>query len=172
MGKHKNLILIDNVANMFMLPNIINESNKVDTEKITAFVKDFTESKLEPYIISEEIPEKSYENNIKVLVGLNIEEELMNLKTDTVLLIYSRYSQDYSTVVFLFETISKKFENLSFAKIEGNRNAIPQLFKSETYPLAFYIKPGYKPQNITIDLEEPKNTLNEIYKYYRSSMDL
>ena len=69
----------------------------------------------------------------------------------------------------MFESISKKFPKLEFAKILSNKNSIPVEYVSYNYPVAFYIKPGYQPQTIDINLEKPAKTLEQIGAFHQSS---
>ena len=169
LGSHKNIIMIDDTVNMYVLTDIISNADKVNTKKIEKFVKDFSDKKLEPYLISEPVPENQYENGLKKLVGSTFKQEIRNAKEDIVLLVYSLYDENYSVTVFLFESIAKKIQGPVYAKIEANRNFLPSEFVSYNYPVAFYIKPGYQPQNIPIHIESPTKTLEEVLKFYKGS---
>lgn len=172
LGRHKNLVMIDDTADIYFIPDVISETGTVKTGKIQSFVEGFLNKTIAPHTLSEPVPIKIIDKGLKVLVGTSIKQAISEAKKDLVLLVYSKFSEDYELAIYLFESISTKFPEIEFAKIDGNKNSIPSDFITYNYPVAFYIKPGYKPQSIEINLENPKRSLESIRKYLRSSEDL
>jgi hypothetical protein len=101
-----------------------------------------------------------------------VKKELEEVKKDTILLVYAFYNQELESLIYFFEQIANRMKELQIFKIESHRNYVPASFMDHGTPAAFYIKPGYEPQLIKIDLENPEVTLKIIYKYFRSSRDL
>jgi hypothetical protein len=171
LGKHKSLLMFDNTEDMFYEFDLISSNYSVNTEKIRNFIENYKSNKLTPYIISEPVPESPFENNIKILVGSTVKSELASINSDTVLLVYSLFYEELQSLIYFFEQMASRLNELKFMKLEAHRNYVPPELITE-YPAAFYLRPGYQPQPIKIDLEDPEKTLKIIAMYYRSSHDL
>ena len=171
LGKHKSLLMFDNTEDMFYEFDLISSNYSVNTEKIQNFIENYKSKKLSPYIISEPLPDSPYENNLKVLVGSTVKSELASINTDSILLVYSLFYDQLKSLIYFFEQMASRLNELKFMKLEAHRNYVPPELITD-YPAAFYMRPGFRPQPIKIDLEDPEKTLKIIAMYYRSSHDL
>lgn len=54
------------------------ETNDLSENTVSAFVKDFLDGKLKPFLMSEEVPEDWDSQAVKVLVGKNFDEVARN----------------------------------------------------------------------------------------------
>jgi len=52
-------------------------------------IKDFKKNKLEPLLKSEDIPDESYEDGVRVLVGQNFEEVALDTTKDVLVEFYA-----------------------------------------------------------------------------------
>jgi hypothetical protein len=172
LGKHKSLLMFDDTEDMYYEFDLVSANFSVNTEKIKKFIEKFIAGEVKPFIISENLPQEPVQNGIKVLVGNTVKKELEEVKKDTILLVYAFYNQELESLIYFFEQIANRMKELQIFKIESHRNYVPASFMDHGTPAAFYIKPGYEPQLIKIDLENPEVTLKIIYKYFRSSRDL
>lgn len=172
LGSHRNLSMIDDMENVYVQESILSATGTLIIENVVNFVVGYKEKKLKPFVISEPMPEKLYENGVKVLVGHTIGEAIKNTKEDMVILIYSIYDSNTQSVIVLIEKLAEKMPMLVFAKIEGNRNYVPSEFEAYKLPVAYYIKHGYQPQKVDINFEDPTVTIKDIQMLYRSSQDL
>ncbi|OMJ88072.1 hypothetical protein SteCoe_10056 [Stentor coeruleus] len=172
LGSHRNLSMIDDMENVYVQESIFSTTGTLVTENIVSFVMGYKEKKLKNYVISEPIPEKPYENGVKILVGHTIDETIQNTKEDMVILVYSIYDSNTPSVIVLIEKLAEKMPMLVFGKIEGNRNYVPSGLETYTLPVAYYLKNGYQPQKVDINYEDPTITIKNIQMLYRSSQDL
>ena len=172
LGKHKSLLMFDDTEDMYYEADLVSSNYSVNTGKIKNFIENFIAGQAKPYIISEEIPENKVQNGITVLVGKTVKQELEKLKKDSILLVYNFYTEGLEGVIYFFEELASRMKELKFYKIEAHRNYVPPVFTDHGYPIAFYIKQGYEPQPIKINLEDPDETIKIIFKYYKSSHDL
>lgn len=115
---------------------------KVTRETIKNFYNEWKSGLLKPYFKSEEIP-KSNSGVVKVLVGENFEEVVLDKLKDVVVFYHSVWCIECSDYLLNFEKIAEKFNHLDallFVKIDSYENEgelIPEAFDGEPYMRIF-----------------------------------
>jgi len=132
----------------YILPNseLIDTRNELDENSIQKFLKDFQHNKLSYFIKSEEIPEYDYVDNVKVLVGKNIERVISKAKQDILLYIYVDFLEQPSEREAV-NAIARKYrdsDDLLVAQIDSNKNDISKQYKYISPPVIYYIRTEQK----------------------------
>ena len=103
--------------------------NDFTAENLKVFIQDFLDGKLKPYFKSQPVPEELFENNVKVVVGNNFEEIVLNPDNDVLILYYgpgprSLFSDD---LLDSLGTKVKDVQGLVIAKMDINANEAPNI---------------------------------------------
>lgn len=124
------------------------KSGTIKVDAIREFIKDYIDGKLEPFVLSEEIPEKPIENSIHVYVGKNIQERLVSSTKDTVLYVYAKECKVCMELLPQIEAFAKENSNIIVAKIDYSLNSLPPNFNAPHLPTFYYIS-----QNIELETD-------------------
>ena len=95
-----------------------------DKEQLTKFIDDFKADKLSPYFKSDPIPESNSEP-VKVIVGNNFEELIINSDKWVLLEVYAPWCGHCKKLVPIYDELAKKllaFEDILIAKMDGTTN--------------------------------------------------
>lgn len=109
---------------------------EINEENVKKLIKDWENNAIEPYMKSEELPAEPFENNVRVLVGKNFEEVVMDKTKDVFVEFYApwcghckKLAPDYEKVATLFKDV----DSVVVAKMDATANEAPgQAVKS--YP--------------------------------------
>lgn len=128
----------------YILPNseLIDTRNELNEKNVQKFLKDFQHKRLSYFIKSEEIPEYEYLDNVRILVGKNMERIISKAKQDILLYIYVDFLEQPSEREAI-NAIARKYrdsEELLVAKIDSNKNDIIKQYKSVSPPVIYYIR--------------------------------
>ncbi|CAG9314855.1 unnamed protein product [Blepharisma stoltei] len=166
---NKHLLMIDDMKNMY----ILNESEMVkngslQVEKITEFIQKYIDGTLEPFVLSEEIPDKEVEKGVYKYVGKNIYEKLENAKKDIALFVYSLDCEDCEKVLPMFEKLAELNSEIIFAKIEGTLNRLPEGLQPDSIPAIFYISHNDKANPLIFEYDEDIS-FSELHKFIKNN---
>ncbi|XP_009629917.1 protein disulfide-isomerase-like isoform X1 [Nicotiana tomentosiformis] len=114
----------------------------VQPDSLAAWLKDFKDGKLKPYLKSQPIPEVNNEP-VKVVVAETLEDMVFNSGKDVLLEFYRlgcKYCEEFAPVL---DEIALSFENdahVLIAKIDGTENDIPrERFEVQGFPTLYMI---------------------------------
>jgi len=109
---------------------------------------------LEAYIRSEKIPE-SNDGDVKVVVGKNFQDIVLDSTKDVLLEVYSPNCGHCKKLEPIYNELGKKlnrFSNsLTIAKVDATANDIPPAFSVRGYPTIFFVPANQKNNPITFD---------------------
>jgi hypothetical protein len=138
------LVINPHNKDYYILPNseLIDTRNELNEKGIQTFLKDFHHDKLSYFIKSEEIPEYDYLDNVRVLVGKNIERVISKAKQDILLYIYVDFLEQPSEREAV-NAIARKYrdsDELLVAHIDSNKNDIIKQYNKMSPPVIYYIR--------------------------------
>ncbi|KAL8171186.1 LOW QUALITY PROTEIN: hypothetical protein V2J09_022990 [Rumex salicifolius] len=136
------------------------------SEKIKSFAADFYEDKLQPFYKSEPIPEKN-DGDVKVVVGKNLDEIVLDESKDALLEIYAPWCQHCISLEPIYNKLAKHLrgiDSIVIAKMDGTSNEHPRA-KSDGFPTILFFPAGNKSfEPITF---EGDRTVVELYKFLK-----
>lgn len=139
------------------------DNNRMRKEAVDAFLREYLDGKLEPYVQSQDLPIDDYDHNVRVVVGLNFKKVVLNALKHVVLLVYSKaYLEIQQTKPEVHEAFAKLGELLRdsdtilVAKVEIDLNEIPGDYTAFEYPKVFFIPENekYRPEIFPSDAIE------------------
>ncbi|PFH32353.1 protein disulfide isomerase [Besnoitia besnoiti] len=129
----------------FVLPEAT--TSLKDASKIIKFFEDVDAGKIERSLKSEPVPEKQ-EEAVKVVVGKNFEEMVIQKDKDVLLEIYAPwcgYCKSFEPIYKEFAEKYKDVDHLVVAKMDGTANETPlDEFNWSSFPSIFFVKAGEK----------------------------
>jgi protein disulfide-isomerase A1 len=171
------LSLKDKEGKLYVLKEtkLMVDDQKIKQEAITKFIDNYLGGKVSPYIRSEEVPDEDFDRNVRVVVGENFQNAIMDAKTNVVLLVYSTiYPGSATQDANIHETLSKvgevfkDSEDVLIAKVEGTLNEIYPHYKSHTYPKIYFLPVEKKHEPVVF---EGAVTVDELVKFVRDEVD-
>lgn len=131
-GKKQPLALILDPANeaKYSIDGPINE------ETLKQFLKDWKNKRLEPILKSQDLPAKEFENSVRVLVGKNFEEIVLDKNKDVLVEFYAPWCKHCKDLAPKYDQLAKRVKNvetLVIAKIDATANEVRGI-KIEGYP--------------------------------------
>jgi len=109
-------------------------------ENLQAFVNDLDEGALDPYIKSEEIPEKN-DAPVKVAVAKNFEDIVMNNGKDTLIEFYAPWCGHCKKLTPIFDEVAEKLkdEAVSLVKMDATANDVAPRFDVRGFPTLYWL---------------------------------
>ena len=135
----------DNLKKLRLLSDITKEN-------LWNFINDWKENKLIPYLRSEKIPKNEYENDVRIVVGENFNEIIMDPEKDALVMFYAPWCQHSKKLLPHFELLAqgfKSFQNIIIAKIDANLNEVSGVEIIRYPTLLFY--PGANKTGIAVE---------------------
>ena len=133
---------------------------------IDAFAKDYLDGKLVPYLKSQPVPEIPEENSVKIVVGSNFKEEVVDSDKDVFLAVYAPWCGHCKHLLPVWEELAEKNKEnrnrLTIAKIDGTENDLPRGFDFTGFPTIFWVEAGKGAKPITY---EGARTIEAFEKY-------
>lgn len=112
----------------------------IDEEILKKFLKDWKAGKAVPLLKSQDVPEKEFENFVRVIVGKNFEDVVLDSKKDVLVEFYAPWCKHCKDLAPKYEQLAKKHKgvnSLVIAKIDATANEIKGI-KIEGYPTIIY----------------------------------
>ncbi|KAK2643338.1 hypothetical protein Ddye_025101 [Dipteronia dyeriana] len=135
-------------------------------DKIKAFGENFLEDKLKPFFKSDPIPE-SNDGDVKIVVGNNFEEIVLDESKDVLLEIYAPWCGHCQSLEPIYNKLAKHLrgiESLVIAKMDGTTNEHPRA-KSDGFPTILFYPAGNKSFDpATVDTDR---TVVAFYKFLK-----
>lgn len=140
---------------------VMNEEFSV--ENLQKFATDLEEGSLEPFVKSEPVPE-SNDEPVKVAVGKNFEDVVLNNGVDTLVEFYAPWCGHCKKLAPDYEEVAKKLkdEDVSLVKMDATANDVPPTFDVRGFPTLYWLPKDDKsnPQRY-----EGGRTVDEFVKY-------
>jgi len=119
---------------------------ELNVDALKAFARDYLADKVEKYLKSEPIPEKNDEP-VRVLVGKNFQEEVLDSKKDTFFMAYAPWCGHCKALHPKWEELAKKLQKhndkVVIANIDATANDLPPQYNIRGFPTIFFVKAGH-----------------------------
>jgi len=165
-SKSKNSKEIDDAAlpkgaNQYDAPFVILHKGKkypapalFSADGLKAHLESFLESKLEPYIKSEPLPEQP-EDGPAIVVGKNFDEIVLDPSKDVLLEAYAPWCGHCKTLEPKYKELAQKMkkysDQLTIAKVDATANDLPSSFAVSGYPSIFWVPANKKNAPVKYD---------------------
>lgn len=142
------------------------EPEEFDSDVLRDFVMAFKKGKLKPVIKSQPVP-KNNKGPVKVVVGKNFDDIVMDPKKDVLIEFYAPWCGHCKKLEPEYIALGKKYKgekNIVIAKMDATANDIPNdVFKVEGYP-SIYLAPSNSKQS-PIKFQGGDRTLDGFSKF-------
>lgn len=137
--------------------------DEFSVENIQSFVTELLAGNLEPYVKSEAIPE-SNDGPVKVAVGKNFEELVMQNGRDTLIEFYAPWCGHCKKLTPIFEELGEKLkgEDVDIIKMDATANDVPPLFDVRGFPTLYWLP---KDKHSTPERYEGGRELEDFIKF-------
>lgn len=114
--------------------------DEFSVENLESFVDQMLNGKLEPYIKSEEIPEKN-DAPVKVAVAKNFDEIVINNGKDTLIEFYAPWCGHCKKLTPIYDELAEKLqdEDVAIVKMDATANDVPPEFEVRGFPTLFWL---------------------------------
>ncbi|CAO2816580.1 unnamed protein product [Amaranthus hypochondriacus] len=139
---------------------------EITSDNIKSFIDDFLVDKLKPFYKSEPIPQTN-EGDVKIVVGKNIEEIVLDESKDVLLEIYAPWCSHCQELEPKYNRLAKHLkgiDSLLVTKMDGTKNEHPKA-PSQGFPTILFYPAGKKNSNPIIFEEEPNAVT--LYKFVK-----
>jgi len=119
---------------------------KFSVENLKKFVENFLAGNLDPFIKSEDLPEDN-DGPVKVAVGKNFDELVMNSKKDVFIEFYAPWCGHCKKLAPIFEELGKALENepnIEIVKMDATANDVSGPFQVHGFPTLYFLPSSSK----------------------------
>jgi len=142
------------------------ESTELSEDNIRAFVKLYLDGGIKAHLMSEDIPEDWDKEPVKVLVGKNFEEVVMNTEKDVLVEFYAPWCGHCKQLIPTWDKLGEKYadsDTVVVAKMDSTANELEDV-KVQGFPTIKLFKKG---DNKVIDYNGER-TLDGLVKFIES----
>lgn len=146
--------------------------DEFSVENLQAFATELEEGSLEPYVKSEPIPENN-DAPVKVAVGKNFEEVVMNNGVDTLIEFYAPWCGHCKKLAPAYDELATKLkdEEVAIVKMDATANDVPPTFDVRGFPTLFWLPKNGKTSPVRYEGgREADDFLNYIAKHATSEL--
>lgn len=121
-------------------------SEKFSMDTFEAFLNDFKDGKLEPYMKSEAVPDNS-ENAVKVVVAKNFDEIVNDEERDVLIEFYAPWCGHCKSLEPKYKELAEKLANengITIAKMDATANDVPEPYNVRGFPTIYFAPKGKK----------------------------
>ncbi|KAE9585752.1 hypothetical protein Lal_00010211 [Lupinus albus] len=144
---------------------------EVTVDNIKVFGENFFEDKLKPFFKSDPVPE-SNEGDVKIVVGNNFDEIVLDESKDVLLEIYAPWCGHCQALEPIYDKLAKhlrSIESIVIAKMDGTTNEHPRA-KPDGFPTLLFFPAGNKSFDpITVDTDR---TVVAFYKFLKKNASI
>jgi len=146
------------------------QDQKIEKEALAKFIEDFQEGKLEPYVKSQDIPEKQ-EDGIYNVVAKSFDEVVLDKSKDVLLLFYAPWCGHCKklapTYKEIAEAINETNDKVLIARMDATENDIPASSpwnNLEGFPTVILFKADDKNTPVVYEGDRSKDSIIEFLK--------
>jgi len=157
------------IINTSDMSKFIPDSIELSEENIRDFVKKYLAGELKPHLKSQDVPEDWDKEPVKVLVGKNFKEVVMNVEKDVLVEFYAPWCGHCKQLFPIWHELGEKFkdsDNVVIAKIDLTANELEEV-KVDGFPT---IKLFRKEDNKVINYDGERS-LDGFIKFINNSLD-
>jgi len=119
---------------------------EMTADNIKHFVSEFLGGKLKPYFKSEPIPSDPFEDNVRVIVGKNFDDVILDPNSDALIEFYAPWCGHCKTLAPIFSSLGAKVKDIPgvvIAKMDSTANEVEGV-SIQGFPTIKFYKKGNK----------------------------
>lgn len=140
----------------------------VEPEQLVQWIKNYLDGKVEPYVISEPIPEENNEP-VKVVVLNSLQDMVFNSGKEVLLEFYAPWCGHCKSLAPILDEVAVSYEkdpNVLIAKFDATANDVPsETFKVQGFPTIFFL--SSKGKIVEYDGNRTKESIIEFIEKHR-----
>jgi protein disulfide-isomerase A1 len=147
--------------------------HEISTENIRSFFSDFVENKLKPFFKSEKLPEPDHEENVKIVVGKNFENLVLNSDKNVLVEYYAPWCGHCKSLAPIYASLATKLKDnadVIIAKMDATANEVEGLAVQGFPTIKFYPK-GNKSSPIDYNGERTEEGFLKYLKEHGVNVD-
>jgi len=117
--------------------------NEINSDNLKRFVEDFANKILTPYFKSEPIPQDSHDEGVRVVVGKNFKEVVLNDQDDVLMEYYAPWCGHCKNLAPIYSSVARRLKDVNglvIGKMDATANEVEGLSIQGFPTLKFYPK--------------------------------